>query len=93
MGALAAGDCSAERLGAHGPEYIRGMEAFRKLVYAYYDPTFSFATFLKQYPQLREPLVHLLMGNVYRKPMDELLEALAKVVTLPDERTLRAADG
>ncbi len=74
--ALAAGDPSAERLGRFEPELRAGMEALRKLVYAFYDPRFSFAEFLRRHPGCRRQLVSMLVGNVYRDPIDELLAAL-----------------
>ena len=55
----------------------------RKLVYAFYDPDFHFAKFLKRHPNCREQLIDLLMGNVYRKPVDELIAALDDWVHLP----------
>ena len=90
--ALQEGDLSGARLGRRGPEFIAGMEALRRLVYAFYDPKFSFARFLKKYPQHREDLVHLLIGNVYRRPCDRLLEDLNATLDLPDYRPLRLAE-
>ena len=90
--ALQEGDLSGARLGRRGPEFIAGMEALRRLVYAFYDPEFSFARFLKKYPQHREDLVHLLIGNVYRRPCDRLLEDLNATLDLPDYRPLRLAE-
>ena len=86
-------DFSAARLGQYGPRYVEGMEAMRKLVYAYYDEEFSFAKFLKTFPECRETLVDLLVGNVFRKPVAEMLEKMGTMVDLPDARTLAAAAG
>jgi len=86
--ALAAGDPSAERLGRHGETYLAGMEAFRRLVYAYYDRDFHFAKFLKKHPECREPLVHLLVGNVWRRPIDGLFEAMGTMCALPEPRRM-----
>lgn len=77
--ALAAGDLSAERLGAFEDRYREGLDALKKLVYAYYDPRFSFAKFVKRYPHLRDELVDMLVGNVYRKPVDRMVAALDEV--------------
>ena len=52
-------DFSAAQLGKHGPEFMEGIDALRKLVYAFYAPSFSIAEFLKQYPEHQEDLVHL----------------------------------
>ena len=86
--AFAAGDFSGERLGRHGEKYVAGMEAMRKLVYAYYDPDFNFAEFLKRFPRCREDLVHLLIGNVFRRPAGELFDSMSEMCELPEPRTL-----
>ena len=85
-------DCSAERLGAHGECYVAGMEAMRKLVYAYYDESFHVPKFLAKHPQYREPIVNLLMGNVYRRSHDGLFEAMGQMTELPESRTLLEAE-
>jgi flavin-dependent dehydrogenase len=84
---------SAAQLGRYGQQYVDGMEAMRKLVYAYYDDVFSFAKFLKKFPECRETLVDLLVGNVFRKPVTEMLEKMGTMVDLPDARTLATAAG
>jgi flavin-dependent dehydrogenase len=86
------GDFSAERLGRHGDRFVAGMEALRKLVYAYYDEGFSVAAFLRQHPQYRGHLVNLLMGNVFRVPVEGLFEAMAGECALPEARRLETAD-
>jgi len=89
--AFEADDCSAAMLGRYGQQYVDGMEAMRKLVYAFYAEDFSFARFLKKFPECREALVDLLIGNVYRKPVAEMLEKMGTMVDLPDARTIGAA--
>ncbi len=81
---LAADDLSARRLARHGQEYLDGMESFRKLVYAFYDKEFSFGSFLRDHPQQRDAVVHLLIGNVFREPIDGLFEPLADYCELPE---------
>jgi flavin-dependent dehydrogenase len=82
------GDFSAARLGRHGPQYVEAMESLRKLVYAYYDESFSIARFLKRNPQFRSQVVNLLIGNVFRVPPDGLFEAMEKECDLPAPRHL-----
>lgn len=77
-------DFSAAQLGKHGPEFARGIDALRKLVYAFYAPGFSIAQFLKRFPEHQENLVHLLIGNVYRHPVDGLLTAMDEYRKLPE---------
>jgi len=91
LDAAAAGEFSAERLGQHGKRYLEGMEAMRKLVYAYYDDRFSFAGFLKKFPDCRDELVHLLVGNVYCHSHDRLFEAMATMCELPEPRSMQEA--
>jgi flavin-dependent dehydrogenase len=81
-------DFSAARLGQHGAEYVAGMESLRKLVYAYYDDGFSFPRFLARSPDSRDALVNLLIGNVFRHPVDRLFDAMGEMCELPEARTL-----
>jgi len=83
LAAFAEDDFSAARLGRHGAEFVAGIDALRKLVYAYYDPDFSIARFLKEHPKQQENLVHLLIGNVYRHNVDGLLSAMDEYRELP----------
>ena len=82
-------ELSAERLGRHGDEFLEGVEAMRKLVYAYYSDDFNFAEFLEQYPGVKDELVHLLIGNVYRKNVSRLLESMERFCALPAYEPLR----
>lgn len=88
--ALVSGDLSGEKLGAHGPGFLSGMEAMRKIVYAFYEEGFSFAKFLSKYPEHRLSIVHLLVGNV-SVPTGSLFEDMATMVRLPEEATLDPA--
>jgi flavin-dependent dehydrogenase len=89
--AVEANDLSAARLGRHGDEFVAGMEALRRLVYAYYDRQFSFAGLLKEHPGCREELVNLLMGNVYRRSFSTILEAMSRYSPPSGYRPLRLA--
>ncbi len=86
------GELSAATLGAHGDRYLAGMEAMRRLVYAYYDPTFSFPRFLKRFPDCRPALINLLVGNVYRHNVDGLFESMAEMCELPEPRTFKGVE-
>jgi flavin-dependent dehydrogenase len=83
---LEIGDLSAAQLSKHGQEYLDGIEAIRKLVYAFYDREFSFGRFLTRHPECRLAIVHLLTGNVYREPIDHLFARLAESCELPADR-------
>jgi len=82
-------DFSKQQLMTFAPEFLRGMEAIRKLVYAFYSRDFSFARFLKQFPQCRKDIVNILVGNVFRTSVNGLFEHLGKFAELPDDVSLR----
>jgi flavin-dependent dehydrogenase len=90
---LVENDLSATSLGRHGECFIAGMEAMRRLVYAYYDSNFSFADFLRAHPHFRKDLIHMLVGNVYREPVGDFLAALSQEVQLPGADSVPAAAG
>ena len=75
--ALASDAPTASNLGSFREELERGIGALRELVYAYYDPDFSVAAFLKDHPQFRRHLTEMLVGNVYRMPLDDFVDTLA----------------
>lgn len=77
--ALASGDTSGEKLGAWKEEYSAGVENFRKLVYAFYTPGFSFGSFLRDYPQFKSNLVDILIGAVFKPEHDKMFEAMGTV--------------
>ncbi|HRC84128.1 MAG TPA: NAD(P)/FAD-dependent oxidoreductase, partial [Thermoanaerobaculia bacterium] len=79
---FARNDFSAAQLGCFGEEFAAGVEALRKLVYAFYHPEFSFARFLKRYPQYRPHIINLLIGNVDR-PLEGLFDAMGEMIPLP----------
>ena len=81
--ALAAGHCSAVRFTAYGRRVCHALEAMRRLVYAFYDTSFSFGEFLKVHPELRSDLTDLLIGNLDRE-YDDLFNAAARSVEIPD---------
>jgi flavin-dependent dehydrogenase len=87
--ALEAGDVSGERLGGFGPEFLAGMEAMRKLVYAFYEPDFSFSKFLARFPDCRNDLIHLLVGNVFR-PTNGFFGSMGQMARLPEEARLES---
>lgn len=78
-------DFSEAQLGSFGPTFVAGMEAFRKLVYAFYTKEFSFARFLSQYPEHQGGIVDILSGDVYRKDVTHIFPAMAEMCPLPPE--------
>ena len=86
--ALEKEDFSAEQLGSFGTDFVAGMEAIRKLVYAFYTKDFSFARFLKRFPECQQGIVDILSGNVYRKDVTGIFGPMAEMCRLPEDRHL-----
>jgi flavin-dependent dehydrogenase len=80
--ALTAGDVSAAQFREYGEQVCRGIEAMRKLVYAFYDHAFSFRVFLSQFPQLKGDMTDCLIGNPFRD-FQPLFDAVAKFADVP----------
>lgn len=81
--ALTAGDCSAGRFNDYANEMCSGMEAMRRLVYAFYDHGFSFADLMKEHPELSSDLTDCLIGNLSRD-FEPLFKAVSKFAAVPD---------
>ncbi len=84
-------DFSETRLGSFGQTFVNGMEAFRKLVYAFYTKEFSFARFLSEYPQHLGGIVDILSGDVYRRDVTHIFPAMSKMCYFPPEVPLGSA--
>ena len=78
-------DFSEAQLGSFGPAFVKGMEAFRKLVYAFYTKEFSFARFLSEYPEHQGGIVDILSGDVFRKDVTHIFPAMAEMCPFPPE--------
>ena len=81
-------DFSEAQLGSFGQAFVDGMEAFRKLVYAFYAKEFSFARFLSEYPEHQGGIVDILSGDVFRKDVTHIFPAMAEMCPLPPEISL-----
>lgn len=79
---------SEAQLGSFGPAFVNGMEAFRKLVYAFYTKEFSFARFLSEYPEHQGGIVDILSGDVFRKDVTHIFPAMAEMCPFPPEMPL-----
>ncbi len=83
--ALTENDVSGVRLSRHGPRVTRGMQLIRQLVYAFYEPKFSFGAFNRDYPQHHDEVVRLLIGDVFdRDTFDEVFRRVREYVPLPE---------
>tara|TARA_R110002095_G_scaffold194927_1_gene173378 strand:- start:334 stop:1626 length:1293 start_codon:yes stop_codon:yes gene_type:complete len=73
-------DFSPSRLSHWYPDYRNGVENFRKLVYAFYTPGFSFGTFLREYPQFKTNLVDILIGDVFKPEVAEMFTVMQEQI-------------
>ena len=78
-------DFAETRLGSFGQRFVEGMEAFRKLVYAFYTKEFSFARFLSEYPEHLGGIVDILSGDVYRRDVTHIFPDMSKTCYFPPE--------
>ena len=80
--ALRKGNVTASQFTDYGKTFRQGIEAMRKLVYAFYDHEFNFRKFVDQYPNLKGDLTDCLIGNLLRdfKP---LFKGIAEFTELP----------
>jgi flavin-dependent dehydrogenase len=88
--ALLAGDCSAQRLGRWGERFYEGVQAVRKMVYAFYSPGFSFGKFVRACPECKDNVTEVLIGDVFRPEVHRLFGPMGAFCDLPD--SLRLAD-
>ena len=61
----------------------RGLEAMRKLVYAFYDQEFSFRRFIERFPQLQGDLTDCLIGNLFGD-LQTLFDGVAEFAAPPE---------
>jgi flavin-dependent dehydrogenase len=77
--ALQRNDLTGPRLGQWQPMFKRGIENFRKLVYAFYAPDFSFGSFMKEHPEYRSNMVDILVGDVFKPGVGDIFDAMGVV--------------
>jgi flavin-dependent dehydrogenase len=85
--ALANDDTSAAAFARYGEELCGHIETMRRIVYAFYDPEFSFAKLIRKYPDLRAKLTDVLIGNVENKDYSDLARAISDFAELPEPLT------
>ena len=68
---VAAGDLSPQQLGRWGDAFNEGVDRMRRLVCEYYDG-FSFGKFVRRYPELRNTITDLLIGDLFTDRVDKV---------------------
>ena len=81
-------DFSAAQLSKWGEPLSDGMQAIRKLVYAYYTKGFSFGKFLRAHPHFKRNITELLVGDVFRPEVNNVFGTLKDTVPLPESMPL-----
>jgi flavin-dependent dehydrogenase len=81
--AYEAQDFSSERFTEYGRVLCEGIENMRKLVYAFYDPKFSFRKLTNKYPEMTGPITDCLSGDV-NKDFSKLYAAVAETAEVPE---------
>jgi flavin-dependent dehydrogenase len=82
--ALEKGDTSAAAFAQYGEDLCGHIETMRRIVYAFYDPGFSFAKLIRKYPDLRPKLTDVLIGNLEGQDFTDLTRAIAEFADLPE---------
>src|SRR5688572_5844491 len=81
--ALLARDFSPSRFAEYARKLRHGIENMRKLVYAFYDPNFSFRELTDKYPDLAGDVTDCLSGDV-DKDFTKLFKAVEEFAEVPD---------
>src|SRR5262249_35463149 len=81
--ALVDQNSSAQRFASYGKYMREGVENMRKLVYAFYDPAFSFKKVMEKYPEAAGELTDCLSGDV-NKDFEPLWRKIREFVPLPE---------
>jgi len=82
--AIVENDFSPERFASYGSHIRQGVENMRKLVYAFYDPKFSFKKVIDKYPEAGGEITDCLSGDV-NKDFTSLWNKIREFVPLPDD--------
>jgi len=77
-------DFSPVRFETYGRHLRASVENMRKLVYAFYDPKFSFREVIKKYPDAAGEITDCLSGDV-NKDFTQLWNRVREFVPLPDD--------
>ena len=85
--AIAANDFSPERFTGYATAMRQGVENMRKLVYAFYDPNFSFKDVIMKYPEAAGEITDCLSGDV-GKDFEPLWRKIREFVPLPEDLPL-----
>ena len=89
---LKKGDTSAQQLGAWGDNFNHGVDRMRRLVCEYYDG-FSFGNFVKHYPELRNTVTDLLIGDLFTDKVDKVWKPMESLYPADKKRMMTWKEG
>ena len=89
---LKKGDTSAAQLGAWGENFNLGVDRMRRLVCEYYDG-FSFGNFVKNYPELRNTVTDLLIGDLFTGTVDRVWKPMESLYPADKKRLMTWTEG
>jgi flavin-dependent dehydrogenase len=89
---LKKGDTSAAQLGAWGDTFNQGVDRMRRLVCEYYDG-FSFGNFVKHYPELRNTVTDLLIGDLFTDKVDKVWKPMESLYPANKKRLMTWKEG
>lgn len=81
---LVDGDLSPARFAEYGAKLRLSVENMRKLVYAFYDPRFSFRDVIQRHPEAAGEITDCLSGDV-NKDFSKLWDQVREFVPLPED--------
>jgi flavin-dependent dehydrogenase len=82
--AILENDFSIARFANYGRSMREGIENMRKLVYAFYNPDFSFKQVIEKYPEAAGDITDCLAGDV-NKDFSSLWKKISEFVPLPED--------
>ena len=82
--ALVDDDVSPQRFTEYAALVREGIENMRKLVYAFYEPNFSFKDVIMKYPKAGDAITDCLSGDL-NKDYTQLWDRIREFVPLPDD--------
>jgi flavin-dependent dehydrogenase len=89
---LKKGDTGAAQLGAWGENFNLGVDRMRRLVCEYYDG-FSFGNFVKNYPELRNTVTDLLIGDLFTGTVDKVWKPMESLYPADKQRLMTWQEG
>jgi len=85
------GALSGAQLGRWRPTFDQGVDRMRRLVCEYYDG-FSFGNFIRTYPDLRNTVTDLLIGDLFTDRVDKVWNPMESLYG-PDKKAIPAWNG